>query len=156
IQVYTGRAATAVPGRAGEVLLYLHRANGDLPAARKVAAQLQRADLEESLLMEAGDWKALARFDGAGDGRPLVSLGFQAAYHRLADDAAAFEETVKKIRTSSDVTGPLHWGAWAGARALMLNDRPQDAMDILVNHRRTAVFELLCVQMRFHEAFALV
>src|SRR5262249_47730655 len=156
IQVYTERAATAVQGPADEMLLYLHRANGDLPAAGKIAEKLQRQDLEESLLMEAGDWKTLATLDGAGDGRPLISLGFKAAYHRLADDAAAFEETVKKIRTSSEVTGPLHWGAWAGARALLLNDRPQDALDVLAHHRRTAVFELLCAQMRFREAFALV
>jgi tetratricopeptide (TPR) repeat protein len=156
IAVYEKRAAVADSGRAREVLLYLQRAKGDHAAARKTAATLERADLEEALLAEIGDWKSLAKMRPSETGRPLVALGFHAAYQRLAGDTTALEETIQKIRTSPEVASERDWGAWAAARALLLNDRPKDALDLLKSHRRTAVFELLCAQLKFREGFALI
>jgi tetratricopeptide (TPR) repeat protein len=156
IVAYSERTAGANPARAWKVLLHLHRAKGDLAGARHAAAQLKRVDLEEALLTEAGDWKALTRLNVSEPSRPFVSLGFRAAYQRLAGDLPAFEETIKTIRTSPEATSERDWGAWAAARALLLNDRPGEALDLLAGHRRTALFELLCAQTRFGEAFTLV
>jgi tetratricopeptide (TPR) repeat protein len=156
ITVFEKRAAIADNSRARQVLLHLQRAKGDHAAARKTTAAMGRADLEEALLAEIGDWKSLAKMQLAESGRPVVALGFRAAYQRLAGDTAAFEETIRKIRTSPEAASERDWGAWAAARALMLNDRPQEALELLKSHRRTAVFELLCAQLRFREAFALI
>ncbi|HMF10739.1 MAG TPA: hypothetical protein VKE94_00485 [Gemmataceae bacterium] len=156
IKAYQSGPQSVDPGRARHVLLYLHRANGDWRAAQQAAAKLERPDLEEAILAEAGDWKTLTQRDISEAGRPLVSLGFKAAYQRLAGETAGFEETIQIIRKSPDATGERDWGAWSAARVLLLNDRPQEALDLLTKHRRSAVFELLCAQMRFREAFALV
>jgi tetratricopeptide (TPR) repeat protein len=156
IKAYQAGPQSVDPGRARHVLLYLHRASGDWRAAQRDAAKLGRPDLEEAILAEAGDWKTLAQLDISEAGRPLVSLGFTAAYQRLAGETASFEETIQRIRTSPDATGERDWGAWSAARVLLLNDRPQEALDLLTKHRRSAVFELLCAQMRFREAFAIV
>jgi tetratricopeptide (TPR) repeat protein len=156
IAVYTKRAGSANPGKAREVLFFLQRAKGDRSAARDTATKLNRPELVEALLAEEGDWKSLAKMQPADVGRPVVTLGFRAAYQRLAGDTAGFEETVQKIRTSPEAVSERDWGAWAAARALLLNDRPQDALELLKSHRRTAVFELLCAQLRFREAFALI
>jgi tetratricopeptide (TPR) repeat protein len=156
ITAYNERLRSDDPGRARLVLLFLHRTRGDLTSARLAAAKMERPDVEQAILAEAGDWKSLSQFEISEIGRPLVALGFKAAYQRLAGDTVAFDHTIEQIRTSSDATGERKWGAWAAARMLLLNDRPQEALDLLSKHRRSAVFELLCAQMRFREAFALV
>ena len=156
IAEYTKRVAGANPGKAQGVLFFLQRAKGDRAAERESAVKLKRPELVEALLAEDGDWKSLAKMQPAEVGRPVVTLGFRAAHQRLAGDTAAFEETVRMIRASPEALSERDWGAWAAARALLLNDRPNDAMELLQSHRRTAVFELLCAQLRFREAFALI
>jgi tetratricopeptide (TPR) repeat protein len=154
IGVYNQRAGSASPGKAHYILFFLHRARGDRAAARETAVKLNRPELVEALLAEEGDWKSLANMQPA-DLR-VSTLGLRAAFQRLAGDTAAFEETVQKIRTSPEAVSERDWGAWGAARALLLNDRPQDALELLKPHRRTAVFDLLCAQLRFQEAFALI
>ncbi|HMF10704.1 MAG TPA: hypothetical protein VKE94_00310, partial [Gemmataceae bacterium] len=156
IGAYEARLRSDDRGRARLVLLFLHRARGDLTSARLAAAKMERPDVEQAILAETGDWKSLAQLEISEIGRPLVALGFKAAYQRLAGDSDSFNRTIEQIRASSDATGEREWGAWSAARVLLLNDRPQEALDLLAKHRRSAVFELLCAQMRFREAFALV
>jgi Tfp pilus assembly protein PilF len=157
IAVYRERAERPNGGRAGEVLVCLYRAKGNRAAARQAAAKAGRVDLEAAILTEARDWKELAQLDLSGEKlRPLEALGLRAAYQRLAGNAAAFEATIKDIGAFAESNNERDWDTWFAAKALLLNDRPAEAVALLSKHRRTAVFEVLCAQARFHEAFALV
>jgi tetratricopeptide (TPR) repeat protein len=157
IAVYKVRAEREDGKRAAEVLAYMYRAKGDLAAARQAAAKAGRKELEEAILFEAGDWKELAALDlPAANRRPVELLGFKAAYQRLSGNSKEFEETVKEIRTyrAKPNTNPID--AWLAAKALFLNDRPNDAAALLDDSRRAEAFDVLCAQMRFTEALALV
>lgn len=160
IAVYKTRAEQEDGKRAAEVLAYLYRAKGDMTAARLAAAKTGRKELEEAILFEAGDWKALAALDLADNGRrPPELLGFKAAYQRLAGNTKEFEETIKRVQAHQRPTNANDWGdwhnAWYAAKALLLNNRPNEALAFLVS-RRADAFEILCAQMRFREAFDLV
>jgi Tfp pilus assembly protein PilF len=157
IAVYKERVERPNSGRAAEVLVCLYRAKGDHAAARQAAAKAGRVDIEAAILTEARDWNELARLDlGRENLRPIEALGVKAAYQRLAGDAAAFEGTVKEMAAFAESNTERDWDTWFAAKALFLNDRPADAVALLAKHRRTAIFEVLCAQMRFSEAFALV
>jgi tetratricopeptide (TPR) repeat protein len=144
--------------KAWEILAYLYRAKGDLPAARAAAAKSRRRALVDDLLLEAGAWKELAR-------RPIGTeitldserLGLRAAFCRLSDDAKGFEEAVAALRKvgmepkGDDVTTSLV------AKALFLNDRPADALECLIKSGdRTLAFEVFVDQMNIQEALKLV
>jgi predicted Zn-dependent protease len=142
--------------RAAEVLAYLYRAKGDAALARQAAAKAGRKELEEAIVFEAADWTALAQFDlSGGSRRPLEALGCKAAYCRLSGNATEFEKAIQQIRAYRDKKVENDFDTWLAAKALFLNDRPQDALVLLAN-KRSAAFEILCAQMRFGEAFALV
>jgi predicted Zn-dependent protease len=160
IAVYTTRTEQEDGKRAAEVLAYLYRAKGDMAAARRAAMKSGHKELEEAILFEAGDWKALAALDLSDNGRRQPELlGFKAAYQRLAGNTKAFEETTKRIQALYRPTNANDWGAWHNAwysaKALLLNDRPNEALTFL-GSRRAEAFEILCAQMRFREALDLV
>jgi hypothetical protein len=153
---WTAEAAKPGGKRAFEVLAYLYRAKGDLPAARAAAEKSGRADLLEEVLYQQGDWKALAKRPAATDGRrPVEALGYQAAYQRLAGDAEAFDRTVADLRKSVEGQAENDVEVWFAAKALFLNDRPADALAVLAKASRHADvrFEVLAAQGRYREAF---
>ena len=143
--------------RAAEVLVYLYRVKRDWPKALKAAEQTKKEDLIEAVLWEAGDWKALAK-------RPKVNqglgneAGLYAAYERLAGNAAKFDEAVADIKKAADAAGDDRNEVRMAADALLLNGRAEDALKLLLDKKRNLAltFDLLCAQMRFKEAFALV
>jgi tetratricopeptide (TPR) repeat protein len=154
---FQAESAGADGRRAFEVLAYLHRARGDLSAARAAAEKAGKPDLLEAILYEQGNWKALARrHNPGGADREIEAHGFRAAYQRLAGDRDEFEKTVARIR---ELAGARADDAevWFGAKALFLNDRPQDALALLARGKRSAVttVEVLCAQLKFREALAL-
>ncbi len=151
------RAERGNSSRAGEVLVYLHRAAGDLTSARQAAARIGRPDLEVAILREAGDWPALAAFDLDTVYRSRIeALGFKAAFQRLAGHQADFEETIKLIRAHPKPMAEGDRDTWLAAKALLLNDRPTDALVLLVRNQPVTAFEILALQLRFREALALV
>jgi hypothetical protein len=141
-----------------QVLAYLHRAKGDLAAARRAAEKSGRKDLVEAILYEAGDWKELARRpDLLGKGNEVEKLGYKAAYARLAGDTKTFEGAVSDLRKSADAAPDRPQAKmFAPAKALFLNGRPADALEALAkgNHPEL-LFEVLCARLQFREALEL-
>src|SRR5205823_1629463 len=147
--------AAAPSPRLSELLAYLHRAAGDLAAARRFAAV--REELLEDILWEQGDWAALAarpvaeRPRGA-DRRTPVDLAVKAAYLRLAGDTKGSAAQIEKL---SNVDDPNE--EWTVVKGLLLNERPTEAFDRLGKSTafKDVAFDLLVGQMRYREAFAL-
>jgi Flp pilus assembly protein TadD len=160
IAEYKARMDRFPDTRAAEILTYLYRARGDLPAARQAAAKANKPALLEAILLEQGAWKdLLARHPLRGNpqqSRDVEALGFLAAYQRLAGEVKELEQTVAVIQQLPAATPGDGDAVWFSAEALLLNDRPQEAIDVLVQGKAYArAFDLLCTQMRYQEAFAL-
>jgi tetratricopeptide (TPR) repeat protein len=138
-------------------LAYLYRARGDLAAARKAAESAGRTDLVEAILYEAGDWKELARLQAPAEApHPIEKLGLRAAFQRLGGDDKGFGETLPALREQAQGDGPNEMRTYLVVKALFLNDRPDEALDLLgagVRHR-VERFEILCARMKHREAIA--
>ncbi len=144
--------------RSWEILAHLYHAKGDLAAARDAADKAERPELADAMLFEAGDWKELARRPVHTElGLPYESLGFQAAYRRLAGDARGSEDSLADLRKLTDAAPGDEEERFYLAKAYLLNDRPQDGLDVLVNTpgRQAAAYELLAARMDYKAAFAL-
>lgn len=142
--------------RASEVLAYLYRAKGDLPAARAAAEKADKADLLEEVLYQQGDWKALAKRPATNEfRRDIEALGYRAAYQRLAGDADAFDKSAADLRKYAEGRPENDVETWYAAKALFLNDRPADALALLAKTTQHAdvYFEVLAAQGRYREAF---
>lgn len=154
---------------AWELLCYMQRAKGDLAQARLAAEKavlLAAARLESekdndaaarltvekqayeqvllSVLFELGDWKALIplleRRGGKGEHH-----GALAAFKRLTGNAAGARAELEKAVGTDDA-----------ANAFLFNDRAKEGIDLLVKHNRhVRAFELLTLQLKFKQAFAL-
>jgi tetratricopeptide (TPR) repeat protein len=153
---YAGYAA--LPGRKWEalVLAHLHRVRGDLPAARRAAAKAGERELFQAVLVEQGDWKALAALGDrlAGeDGLPE----FRAFFHRLAGNTPAFERAVGELARSGRGKGSDEGERWWQAKALFLNDRTEDALALLAGgDDDTTALDVLMRQRRLRDAFRLL
>jgi Flp pilus assembly protein TadD len=153
---WKAEAAKADDKRAWEVLAYLYRAKGDLPAARTAAEKSGRADLIEEVLYQQGDWKALAKRPTTNEyRRDVEAMGYRAAYQRLAGDGPGLDDTVGQLRKFAEARGEGDVEVWYAAKALFLNDRPADALTVLAKktYRPDVRFEVLSAQGRFREAF---
>lgn len=138
-------------------LAYLYRARGDLTAARKAAESAGRPDLVEAILYEAGDWKELARLQAPAEApHPVEKLGLRAAFQRLGGDDKGFGETLAALREQAQGDGPNEMRAFLVAKALFLNDRPAEALELLGAGARHRVerFEILCARSKYREAIA--
>jgi len=116
---------------ADRLAAYLHRAAGELTEARAAAERAHDDELLESILYEMGDWRALAERNpwkdaAAGD---IEQVGFAAAYCRLAGKTAQLESALKHIRTAG---GARPKEVYYYAEALLINDRPDDASELLI------------------------
>jgi hypothetical protein len=143
--------------KVAKVLAYLYRAKGDLVSAGEAAAKADQPDLVKALLYEHGNWKELARLPPAEDeDENFVTLGYRAAYCRLAGCATEFEATVASVlRCAAEDDKNLN--NYFVAKILLINDRPREALDLLTKRKlwKTA-FTILCSQLRFREALELV
>jgi Flp pilus assembly protein TadD len=141
-----------------EILSRLYRAKGDLAAAREAADKAGEAELAEFLLYEAGDWKELARRDVAADtGQEYEKFGLRAAFRRLAGDAKGCDEDLAELRKLADAApgdDNLHFYA---AKALFLNDRPAEGLDMLTKSpgHQAVAFEVLAARMNYRAALDL-
>jgi tetratricopeptide (TPR) repeat protein len=153
--------ATMKPPPDAEVLARLYRAKGDFAAARQAADKTERADLIEALLYEAGDWKELARREApTASPHPIEKAGLRAAYLRLAGDAkgarTVIDERIVELREAKE--NPNGAQPFFLAKALFINDRPADALALLDRTEQNLLvhFDVLCAQLNYGEAFALV
>jgi tetratricopeptide (TPR) repeat protein len=156
ISQYASRGGKA----AAEILTYLYRAKGDLSSAASAAARSGKSELARAILWEQGAWKELLdrhrQSSGDSTRKEVEAIGFLAAYQRLAGDVQGLGATlaeVKKLATD----GPDHSeNGWQCAKILLLNDRPNEAIEVLEKTKKYGTaFELLCAQMRYAEAFEL-
>ncbi len=144
--------------RSWEVLANLYHAKGDLADARDAVDRAERPELADAILFEAGDWKELARRPiHTESNTPYEALGFQAAYRRLAGDAKGFEDALADLRKLSEAQPGDEFERFHLAKVLFLNDRPADAIDVLVAtpNRQAAAFEALAAQMKYKAALEL-
>jgi len=141
------------------LLAMLLRAKGDLPAAQRAAEKTDDADLVLGLLFEQANWKPLAEQYDRATGNDLatssgdvVTLGYSAAHHRLAGNRQQFEKAADAIVKLAERKPNKRW--YCG-EALIINERIDQAVELLREHRPVEVFELLCRQGRFREALEL-
>jgi hypothetical protein len=146
----------------GLLLTYLYRAKGDGAQAIWAAQQVEDEELVNTLLLEQHNWMALAeRADkqalagAAADEAEL--LGTRLAYYRLAGNKGKADEIVKAIQASARTVAPQDpTYAWSAAKALLINERPIEALALLKEHKDLVhAMELLVGQLRFEEAMAL-
>ena len=154
-------AKNVSPKEQAEVLAYLHRARGDLTAARAAALRAENPELAAALAYEAADWKWLAAEEEILGEKPIERLGYRAAYHRLAGHTKAFEETlaeIRKLAKNEGIQAEDEDGQFYVAKAFFLNQRPREGLEILLRSERNAraAFEILIAQMKYREALALV
>jgi predicted Zn-dependent protease len=145
--------------RAAEILVYLYRARGDLKAARQAAAKAGRADLVEAFLYEAGAWKELARLpDLTGTTNEIEKDALRAAYHRLAGNRQEFEDALAVLRKHAEgAAGGERPLFFAGAKAFLLNDRPDEGLKLLARGgEQKVLFEILVARLQFGPALELV
>lgn len=147
----------AAAARSAVLLAHLCRARNDLSAARRAAEQSGDNALLEALLVETADWTAMAdRFAarlGSGKAASVEDLGFATAYHRLAGDQDGARKWAALITAYA---GRRPDDNWLAAEALILNDRPDEGLDVLLKHRSYAIAaELLAPRMQFKELFDL-
>src|SRR5579864_5793306 len=144
--------------KAGEVLIHLYRIKGDLTAAKKIAEQMENDTLLENVLWESNDWKGLAKLirkQSDGQQRDATTIGGQLAILAMAGDNEAYEKWLHDVRNLVQTEDTYNW--LYGIEALLLNGRANEAMDLLLEKKRTPniTFDLLCAQLKFREAFEL-
>ncbi|MDB5301959.1 MAG: Tetratricopeptide repeat protein, partial [Phycisphaerales bacterium] len=134
-------------------LVWLTRARGDLAAARLAAEKAADPRLVDSVLIEQHDWKQLASRYGQRAENSAQTLGFTASFCRLAGDAAGVERVAAAIRYYSDRHDGEHRKC---AEALFLNDRPDEAVAILLAQRDYLwAMDFLLPRLQCKEALAL-
>ncbi len=148
-------ADSAARARSARLLVYLCRARGDLVAARWAASRTNDRAVHEAMLIETADWKALSQEAVARQPyeAEVERLGFAAAYYRMAGDAENFEKAIAKL---VEVAGKRSDEAWLVSESLALNDRPDEALAMLLKHKHYAeAAELLAPRTQFKELLEL-
>jgi Tfp pilus assembly protein PilF len=133
----------------------LARAAGDAPAARDAAERSGSDELLDAVLVEQGDWKALATRVAAASQRlePAERLAFECAYARLAGDANGAAAAADRLADRARIA-PQDYQAVA--EDLFLNDRPDEAMGVLLQqHDCLLASEFLATRLQFKEALDL-
>lgn len=151
------------------MLVYLHRAAGDLDAAAAAAEPTGDASLIHSITLERRDWHAAAEQLAAEDLAPPVPLprsppselharverlGRLAAYWRLAGEADEADEVLDQIEQLANDSGQAI--QWDCAEALLLNDRVQAGLALLEKTHPVRAFDLLCLRQEYAAALRLL
>jgi len=149
------------------LLVYLWRAKGNLAAASRVAETLDDAGLRQALLVEQARWDEASRLFASRASPLPVPLsgtapvadqeierrGLLAAYQRLAGHTADCDASLEEVRKlSAAAAADLRWEC---AESLLLNERFEDAFEILRDSHPWIVFDMLVTDHRFEEAFEL-
>jgi len=158
IQEYRERVERTQDRHAAAILAYCYRAMGDLARARWAAEQAQDEFLLDGILFEQGDWKSLAERAErqAKTASDIESLGFRAAFHRLAGNEAAFQRALEDIRRYAANARMEEGDRWFSVEALLVNGQPDEAIKLLAGGSSVVkAFNLLAAQSRYQEALDL-
>jgi tetratricopeptide (TPR) repeat protein len=140
-------------------------ANGDFPSALDYADRIKDADLTLEARYGLGAWEALAAMPD--ETNELDRFGHVAAYYRRAENRNAFETTIRDIHAYIDrhmpeartgmLQHPENGVDWYTAKILMVNDRLQDACDVLARAQNyVQLAEILSAMDRHEEALAVI
>jgi hypothetical protein len=146
-------AAAADDQQTARILAYLLRAKGSYLEAREVAKKANSETLLPDLHYRLEDWNQLAQPGVTPGDRGLENLGFTAAFHRLAGNTAEVNRAVDGLIELVD-TEPR--SARMFAEALMINERWQQAVEMLQKHQPVSAFDLLCARRQYRAAFELI
>jgi predicted negative regulator of RcsB-dependent stress response len=145
--------------KAAEIVCFLARAKGNLDLARWGAEKSANPRLLPAILLERRDWPELARTwnknnpDNFGIEGPTLNV----AYQRLAGNAEGLEKALAELRKFIEAQAADSNYLALGAKALFLNDRPDEALALLTAGKQyQPAFEILCFQGKYREAFALI
>jgi hypothetical protein len=159
LQAQVDRGGEVEAIRQGRTLAYFYRAAGDLERAAAAAEKALDLPTAETLALERRDWKRLAvilaRRSPSGEREALRQLGFLAAAQRLAGDEAACDRTLEMVR---DIALRDGTSGWPGATVLLLNERVEGAIDLLLKRGADFpyAFDLQMYMGRFEEALGLL
>lgn len=136
-------------------LVWLLRAQGDISAARAAAEKLADKELAVALAVESRDWQTAARLEqemlGPFDA-PLPELTRLISWHRLAGNQPQTDAAAAAIRKRAEE----NIGAvWISAKALLLNGRAEEGIDVLRKDIPDVAFRLLAYRSNFDEALKL-
>jgi tetratricopeptide (TPR) repeat protein len=145
----------AKPSPAGQQqLALLHRAAGDLPAARAAAEKLPDSDVPLWLACEAGDWPAAlrlnrARYEGREPTAPQLAFTLLLA-HYAQDQAAYAAAKADFLKRAESKPEEL----WDCAEALLAAGDLDDAIGLLEKGVPAAAFYLHWYRTHFDKALA--
>ncbi|MDP6506936.1 MAG: hypothetical protein QF886_25140, partial [Planctomycetota bacterium] len=138
------------------ILSHLYLAKSDLDRALAAAKSAEDEDLVRKIELERGDWKALLRRYPTPTGtqpQSIEHLGFRLTFARLTGDGS-FSDALKTVVNWQDYGSRSN--AFKKAEVLLLNERPEEALEVLKKSKSyDRAFELLCGLLRFEEAFQL-
>ncbi len=110
----------------------LARAAGDLVGAKQAAEKITDPDYLDSVLVDQGDWAALAkRLEGTARLEAAERLGFLCTYYRLAGDENNFRLAARKLVEHAE-SAPQDYAVCA--ENLFLNGLPNEGEAILLGH----------------------
>jgi len=147
----------ADPGTA-RLLAQLLRVKGDRAEARRLAERLgdDGNELLRALLYELADWPASIQFNQTHP-RPgdfawakTETLGFQAAFQRLAGDEAAFQRTIAELDELGTKNPQLSRPC---AKVLLIHGETARAIELKRQESPLEAFQLTCRQFRYADAF---
>ena len=132
-QINVAQAAAKLnpDGFPGLRVVYLTRAKGDLTAALHAADASDDTGLVDSVLVESRNWNRLALRYRDRPANSSETLGFTAAFCRFACQTGGIETAAAALRTFSDQHEDEYWKC---AECLMLNDRVDEGVAILLAH----------------------
>ncbi len=152
-------------------LLYLLRANGDLPGATAVAEAMGDPRLLRALHVEQQQWADAAKLQAESplpppvdvaqttqqddDTRRIEQLGQLASYHRLAGDEAAAQNAIAEILAFASQHDNNSQLVWHCAEALLLNDCVDDGLRLVKNSRPLVAFHQYAQRHDYAAAFGL-
>jgi tetratricopeptide (TPR) repeat protein len=146
-------------------LIYLLRGKGDMTEAIRAAEEAKKPELATLLRWEGRDWQGLLRQLPPGRDSPQ-SLGQRAAIARRAGDMKEFAAIVEQLRgvgAPGKNAEARHGDIQSRAKFLLLNERPQDAIELLrqagepdkgLVSAAGLAMDLLSARMQFREAMA--
>ncbi len=135
----------------------LLRARGDLASALRHADVSGKDWLQEAIRVELGDWGELLRRSSVkSGGSSPTDLSRMAIYHRLAGNEAGAAAALESIREMAARRGK-DFRSWPYVRAFLLNERPDEAYQMIVREGDTdAAFRFLSERGFVPEALALL
>ena len=135
---------------------WMHLAAGSHDAAQAIARRTNDDRLLQCVQYARGDWASLAEryeadADRFGDGENAQNLA--AAFHAFAGNGPRLEAALRRVAAFAHKRPDA---AFIPAEVFLLTGRVDEGIKLLKPRDTVAAFELLCHQLRFEEAFALL